>query len=68
MTRRLKTAEGFDQHYNVQVAVDQDSLLIVATTVSNHPNDQQGAVPTVDAIDPRVGKPASAALDNRYFS
>jgi len=31
------TNEGFDQHYNVQVAVDQESLLIVAPSLSNHP-------------------------------
>lgn len=60
--------DGFDQHYNVQVAVDQESLLIVASTVSDHPNDQQEAVPTVEAIDPRVGAAAAAALDNGYFS
>jgi len=60
--------DGFDQHYNVQVAVDQETLLIVATTVSDHPNDQQEAVPTVDAIAPGVGAPAAAALDNGYFS
>ena len=62
------TDDGFDQHYNVQVAVDQERLLIVATTVSNHANDQQEAVPTVQAIDPRVGTPEAAALDNGYFS
>jgi len=33
---------GFDQHYNVQVAVDQESLLIVAPSLSNHPNDKKG--------------------------
>jgi len=60
--------DGFDQHYNVQVAVDQASLLIVASTVSDHPNDQQEAVPTVEAIDPRLGTAAAAALDNGYFS
>lgn len=59
---------GFDQHYNTQVAVDQESLLIVANTVSNHANDKQEAVPTVDAIDPRVGKPDGAALDNGFYS
>ena len=32
---------GFDQHYNVQVAVDQESLLIVAPSLSNHPNDKR---------------------------
>lgn len=62
------TDDGFDQHYNVQVAVDQESLLIVATTVSDHANDQQEAVPTIDALDPRVGQPAAAALDTGYFS
>jgi transposase len=60
--------DGFDQHYNVQVAVDQESLLIVASTVSDHPNDQLEAVPTVEAIDPRLGTVVAAALDNGYFS
>ena len=59
---------GFDQHYNVQAAVDQDSRLIVGNTVSNHPNDQAEAIPTVDAIPTGVGKPKAAALDNGYFS
>ena len=62
------TDEGFDQHYNVQVAVDQASLFIVATTLSNHPNDQHEAEPTVDAISPRIGQPAAAALDHGYWS
>jgi transposase len=62
------TDEGFDQHYNAQVAVDQASLLIVATSLSNHPNDKQEVEPTVDAISPRVGTPAAAALDNGYWS
>jgi len=62
------TDEGFDQHYNVQAAVDQASLLIVATSLSNHPNDQQEAEPTLDAISPAVGKPDAAALDNGYWS
>ena len=60
--------EGVDQHYNVQVANDQDSLLIVAHALSNHPNDKQEALPTLDALDPRVGKPQAAAMDNGYFS
>lgn len=59
---------GFDQHYNVQAAVDQDSRLIVGNTVSNHPNDKGEAIPTVDAIPAEVGKPEAAALDNGYFS
>lgn len=62
------TNKGFDQHYNVQVAVDQDSRLIAGTTVSNHANDQEEAIPTVDAIPAEVGKPKAAALDNGYWS
>ena len=60
--------EGFDQHYNVQAAVDQESLLIVAPALSNPPNDKREAEPTIDAIPPEVGKPRAAALDNGYFS
>lgn len=62
------TNNGFDQHYNVQVAVDQESLLIVAPALSNHPNDKQEAEAAVSAISPEVGKPNAAALDNGYFS
>ncbi|MEK7323843.1 MAG: transposase [Chloroflexota bacterium] len=60
--------EGFDQHYNAQAAVTQDSLLIVAQTLSNHPTDRREALPTLDAISPRVGQPNAAALDNGFFS
>jgi transposase len=62
------TDEGFDQHYNAQVAVDQASLLIVAPALSNHPNDKQEAEPTLGAIAPEVGTPDAAALDNGYWS
>ncbi len=62
------TNKGVDQHYNPQVAVDQASVLIVAHTLSNHPNDQAEAIPTVDAIPAEVGKPKAAALDNGFFS
>lgn len=60
--------DGFDQHYNAQAAVQQDSLLIVANTLSNHPNDQAEAIPTLDAIPSALGKPTAGALDNGYFS
>jgi transposase len=62
------TDKGFDQHYNVQVAVDQDSRLIVGHTVSNHVNDQGEAIPTVEAIPAEVGNPKAAALDHGYWS
>lgn len=62
------TDQGFDQHYNVQVAVDQESRLIVGQTLSNHPTDRQEAIPTVDAIPDTVGLPANVALDTGYWS
>ena len=62
------TNAGFDQHYNVQVAVDQDSMLIVASCLSNHPNDQREVAPTLEGLSPQLGQPSAAALDNGYFS
>jgi len=62
------TDKGFNQHYNAQVAVDQESLLIVGTSLSNHPTDQAEIVPTVEAIPAALGTPEAAALDQGYFS
>ena len=62
------TDQGFDQHYNAQVATDQTSLMIVANTLSNHPNDKRELLPTLDAIAPTLGKPRSVSSDNGYFS
>jgi hypothetical protein len=62
------TDTGVDQHYNAQIAVTQDSLLIVAHSLSNHPNDHHELEPTVDALPPAVGHPKAAAVDNGYFS
>ncbi len=60
--------KGFDQHYNVQVAVEQECRLIVGNTLSNHASDREEAIPTVDAIPAQIGKPQAAALDNGYWS
>jgi transposase len=62
------TNDGVDQHYNAQIAVDQASLLIVAHTLSNHPNDQRELEPTLDALPPDLGPVDAAAADNGYFS
>lgn len=58
------TNDGFDQHYNVQVAADQESMLIVAHALSNHPNDKH----TLKALSTDIGKPKAVAMDNGYFS
>ncbi len=62
------TDAGYDQHYNCQWAVDQGSLLIVAHTLSNHPNDYGEAVPTLDALPPALGPTPAVVLDTGYFS
>lgn len=62
------TNQGFDQHYNVQIAVDQSSQIIIAHSLSNHPNDKQEVEPTLAAISPKIDKPKAAALDSGYFS
>jgi transposase len=62
------TNNGYDQHYNAQVATTQDTMLIVATSLSNHPNDKREAEPTLDALSPKLGQPEGAALDNGFFS
>jgi transposase len=61
------TDAGFEQDYNAQVAVDQQSLFIVGYSLSNHPNDSHEAEPTLEAIAPAIGTPTAAALDTGYF-
>ena len=61
------TNAGFEQDYNVQLAVDQGSLLIVACALSNHPNDSQEAEPTLEALPSALGRPEAAALDAGYI-
>jgi transposase len=62
------TDEGMDQHYNTQVVVDQVSRLIVAHSLSNHPNDQRELEPTLNALPHDLGQADAAAADNGYFS
>ena len=69
-SRIMKASQGggFEQSYNAQAAVDQASFLIVATSLSNHPNDKAEAEPTLEALSPTLGTPEAAALDNGFWS
>jgi transposase len=61
------TDAAFEQNYNAQIAVDQQSLFIIASALSNHPNDSQEAEPTLEAIPSGIGRPEAAAFDAGYF-
>jgi transposase len=62
------TDDGFNQHFNVQLGVDQASLLIVGHSLSNHPNDKAEAEPTLASIPEQLGQIGAAAMDNGFFS
>jgi hypothetical protein len=64
--RENSTNDGFDQHYNVQAAVEQNSILTVATSLFNYPNDKQESAPTLRALPVELDKPSAAALDNGF--
>jgi transposase len=65
---KCSSSAGFEQAYNAQVAVDQESFLIVACSLSNHPNDKAEAEPTLAALPAALGIPPAAALDNGFWS
>ncbi len=62
---------GFDQCYNAQAAVAAGSLLVVASAVSQAPNDKQQLEPMLDKIEAlaeELGKPERLLADTGYFS
>lgn len=58
----------FKQGYNAQVAVDAESMLIMGQRVTDHPNDKQELIPTLEAIPEKVGKPEVGIADAGYYS
>jgi len=67
-SRIMKTSDGFQQCYNVQAAVDTNTMLIVGGFVSDAPNDKEQLEPVIQAISPAVGKPVNVLADSGYFS
>jgi len=62
---------GFEQCYNAQAAVAAGSMLVVATDVSQAPNDKQQLAPTLDKITElptALGTPETLLADSGYFS
>jgi hypothetical protein len=66
-SRIMKTANGFDQCYNGQGAVNDD-MIIVAAYSNAHGNDKQEFIPAINAIPDELGEISSAVADTGYFS
>lgn len=65
----MKTgSSGFDQCYNAQASVDQDSMLIVGHSLSDNSNDKKQLLPAIDSIPEDLGIVENVAADAGYFS
>ena len=67
----MPSHEGFVQGYNSQAAVDVETLLIVATDVSQQTNDKQQVEPMLaelNKLPESFGSPDALLADNGYFS
>ena len=65
------TGGGFEQAFNVQVVVDQESMLIVGQHVSQAPTDKQElkrALDELDKVPEQVLSLKQVVADNGYFS
>ena len=62
----MKTAHGFDQCYNGQIAVDETTQLIVATGLTNCAADNAELLPLIDAQAPLGGVPPEVLADAGY--
>lgn len=68
-SRIMKTAHGFDQCYNAQIAVDEETQLIVATTLSRCAGDHTQLLPVLDNAAANLARqPAELLADAGYRS
>ena len=63
-------SKSFEQAYNCQAAVDEESQIIVATNVTQQPNDKQQLEPLVEEIKKNTEgeTPEKISADSGYFS
>ena len=62
---------GFDQCYNAQAGVDADTMLVVATTLTQAPNDKQQVQPilkVLQAQEAKLGTATTLIADTGYCS
>ena len=65
------TGKGFAQSYNAQAAVDTDSMLVVATTLTQASTDKQQLEPmlaVLTSLPEALGSVERLLADNGYFS
>lgn len=68
-SRIMKTSSGFDQCYNGQIAVDEDSQLIVATSLTNNASDNAELLPLLDTVKTDLkASPKEVLADAGYRS
>jgi len=68
-SRIMKTTAGYDQCYNGQIAVDEDSQLIVATGLTNNATDIAQLIPLLDGVKANLGSsPQDLLADAGYRS
>jgi transposase len=70
-SRIMPGHDGFIQGYNSQAAVDMDTMLIVAATVSQQTNDKQQVEPMlaeIEKLPDSLGQPEALLADTGYFS
>lgn len=63
-------SKSFEQAYNCQAAVDEKSQIIIATNVTQQPNDKQQLEPMVEEIKKNTDNktPNKISADSGYFS
>ena len=62
---------GFEQAYNAQAAVDMDTMIVVATDLSNNPNDKREMEPVVEKmtqLPDELGDISKVVADTGYYS
>lgn len=67
-SRLMKTADGFQQTYNAQAAVEIESRLVVSAAVTDAPNDKEQLVPTLGAVSPVIASLGAVLIDSGFYS
>jgi hypothetical protein len=64
----MKTADGFQQTYNAQAAVEIESRLVVSAAVTDAPNDKEQLAPTLGAVSPVIKSLGAVLIDSGFYS